>query len=369
MRVARVLFVTMLVTAPALAQMPASREALDGVDPVALLTQGKEISGKPEFKVSHGKFDYLFANAENKAIFEKTPGKYEVQLNGACARMGGGVTGNASDYAVVDGKIYIFGSDDCHKKFVAAPAKYLPRAAPPMPTAAADLQKGRAMIDRAVAAIGGAERLDAIASYVETSSQVQKRAAGDVTVATKTIRRFPSDVRVERTMTMGDRTQQSATLVTKEGAWFIGQGRAYPQNAEGRATSEQEYGRHLVSILRARRDAGFKVAALPPATVDGATVDRVRVQHRGVDVTLNLDPASARVSSVSFTARNMDGEIGDYTLLLSDVREVSGLRLPFAERALFNGAPDGFLTRDLTSIAINQPLDAALFQPPPPGEK
>src|SRR3954471_2419380 len=104
MRVARVLFVTMLVTAPALAQMPASREALDGVDPVALLTQGKEISGKPRFKVSHGKFEYLFASAENKAAFEKTPEKYEIQLSGACARMGAGVSGNPSDYAVVGGR-------------------------------------------------------------------------------------------------------------------------------------------------------------------------------------------------------------------------------------------------------------------------
>ena len=55
-------------------------------------------------------------------------------MSGACARMGGGVSGNPADYAVVDGKIYIFGSDDCHKKFVAAPAKFLPKPAPPMPT-------------------------------------------------------------------------------------------------------------------------------------------------------------------------------------------------------------------------------------------
>src|SRR3982751_7121044 len=101
-------------------------------------------------------------------------------------------------------------------------------------------------------------------------------------------------------MTMGGRAQQSATLVRREGAGCIGQGRAYPQNAEGRATSEQEYGRHLVSILRARRDAGFKAAALPPVTVDGATVDRVRVQHRGVDVALNLDPPPASGTRVTF---------------------------------------------------------------------
>src|SRR3954468_21777901 len=145
MRVARLLFVTTLVTTSVFAQGPAPKEALDGIDPVVLLTQGKEISGKSEFKVSRGKFDYLFATAENKAAFEKNPEKYEIQLSGACARMGPGVGGNPADYAVVDGKIYIFGSDECHKRFVAAPAKFLPRPDSPMPSAAADLRAGRAL--------------------------------------------------------------------------------------------------------------------------------------------------------------------------------------------------------------------------------
>ena len=108
MRIAPVTPVLMslsLLAAPAHAQMPQPKDALDGVDPVALLIQGKEVSGKPEFKVTRGKFDYLFATAENKATFEKNPEKYEIQLSGACARMGGGVTGNPADYAVVDGKI------------------------------------------------------------------------------------------------------------------------------------------------------------------------------------------------------------------------------------------------------------------------
>src|SRR4051794_2451992 len=193
MRVARLLFVTTLVTTSVFAQGQAPKEALDGIDPVVLLTQGKEISGKSEFKVSRGKFEYLFATAENKAAFEKTPEKYEIQLSGACARMGGGVTGNPSDYAVVDGKIYIFGSDECHKKFVATPARFLPRAEVPMPESAASRQAGRALLDRVVAAMGGAERLDAVTTYVETASQVQKRPAGDATITTTTTRRFPSE--------------------------------------------------------------------------------------------------------------------------------------------------------------------------------
>lgn len=363
----QVLMALLLLALPAHAQMTPPKDALDGIDAVALLNQGKEISGKAEFKVTRGRFDYLFATAENKATFEKNPEKYEIQLSGACARMGGGVTGNPADFAVVDGKIYIFGSDDCHKKFVAAPAKFLPKPVPAMPTAARDVQAGRALLDKAVASLGGAAKVDAVASYIETASQTQTRSQGPVALTLKTIRRFPGDVRVERTMAMGDRTQTSATLITPEGGWFISGPRAFPQNPEGRTTNEQEYSRGLLPLLRARSAAGFKAVAVASAVVDGVAEDRVRVKDKLVDVTIGLDKQTGQVHSLSFVGRNLEAEIGDYTIVLSDYRDVNGLRLPFSERALFNGQPDEFRTRQIKSVEINPAIDAALFKAPVTG--
>jgi YHS domain-containing protein len=364
-----VALLAVLAAGPLQAQTPPPKEALDGIDPVVLLTTGKEVTGKADLKVVRDRFEYLFATAESKVTFEKAPEKYEIQLGGMCAKMGGGATGNPADYAVVDGKIYIFGTDDCHKKFVAAPAKYLPRPAAPMPASEASLSQGRAAIERAVTAIGGAEKLDAVTTYVESSSQVQKRPTGDVSVALKTMWRFPGGVRIERTMTMPDRTMTSANLVTPAGAWFIGQGRVYPQNAEGRATVERDTARRLVPLLRARNQPGFQAASLGAATADGIAVDRVRIRHGVVDVTLAIEKSSGLVHSVSFGGRGLDSEVGDYTLVLSDYREVSGLRLPFTERAIFDGAPDTLLSRTIDAIAINTPLDAALFQPGPGGNQ
>lgn len=359
--------IALLVASPALAQ-GARPEALDGVDPVILLTQGKETIGKNEFKVSRGRYDYLFVTAETKAAFEKAPEKYEIQLAGLCAKMGGG-PGNPADFAVVDGKIYVFGSDDCHKKFVAAPAKYLPKPAPPLSSAAADLQQGRALIDKAVASLGGAARLDAVTTLVEAVSQDLTRGEQHATIATKTMWRFPDDIRVERTTTMTDRTMTSANLLTREGAWFIGQGRVYPQAPEARPAAEQENGRRLIPLLRARRDKTFKAAALPAATIDGVHVDRVRLVNGVHDVTINLAQGTGALHSLSFTGRGPDSEIGEYTVILSDFRDVDGLRLPFAERALFNGAPDQLMTRKIDSLAVNVALDPALFAPPAGGVK
>jgi YHS domain-containing protein len=339
------------------------KEALDGIDPVILLTTGKEVTGKADLEVVRNSLQYLFATPESKATFEKAPEKYEIQLGAACARMAGGARGNPADYAVVDGKIYIFATDDCHKKFVAAPARFLPKPAPPMPTAAASLSQGRALVERAVKAIGGAAKLDAVTTYVESSSQIQKRPAGDVPIALKTMWRFPGEIRSERTMTLPDRTQTTANLLTPTGAWFINGGRAFPQNADGRAVGEASYNRQLVPLLRARREADFQAASLGPATEDGVQVDRVRIKRGAVDVTLAIAGATGLIHSVSFTGRGFEAEIGSYVVKLADYRDVDGLRLPFSERALFNGAPDPLQSRTIDAITVNTPLDPALFKP------
>jgi YHS domain-containing protein len=351
-------------SAGAAAQQAGVVEVLDGTDPV-LLVQGKDVLGKADLKVVRGRFAYLFSTPETKAAFEADPAKYEVQMNGACARMGPGVGGNPSDFAVVDGRIYLFGSDDCHKKFVAAPAKFLPREAPPMPTAARDLQQGQALIERAVTALGGAAAVDAVTAYAETTTQVQKRPTGDVPVVTKTTWVFATGVRTERSMTLQGNVATSGMLVNREGAWFIDQrGGSHPQNPVARATTEQELGRQLIPLLHNRRDPAFKAAAVGTAVVGGTPVDRVRIQNGAVDVTLGIEPASGRIHSLEFTGRNMEAEIGAYALVYGDYRQVDGLTLPFQVRALFDGAPDPFRSTTLDAIAVNPPVDAALFASP-----
>ena len=102
-----------------------------------------------------------------------------------------------------DGRIYIFGSDECHKRFVATPAKFLPPTPAAMPAARKAHDDGRALVDRAVAAIGGAARLDALTSYVEAWSFIQPGMQGDVPVDARALWRFPGGVRMERTMKRG----------------------------------------------------------------------------------------------------------------------------------------------------------------------
>jgi YHS domain-containing protein len=149
------------------AQMPGAGgpvDALDGLDPV-LLIQGKEVPGKSALSAVHGGFTYLFSTADNTAAFERSPDKYAIQLGGLCARMGRSTGGNPSDFLVHEGKIYIFGSSECHKRFAAAPASYLPPAPRPLAKGADAIGRGRKLLDEAARAVG--PTLDAVPTLVD----------------------------------------------------------------------------------------------------------------------------------------------------------------------------------------------------------
>ena len=345
------------------AQQAAPDDALDGVDTVILLKEGKEVFGKAAFRSTYGRLTYLFSSAATKAEFDSAPEKYAAQMGGLCARMGKTVTGNPSDYIVHAGKIYLFGSDACHKAFAAAPEKYLPKPATPMPSDRAASTKGYALLEKAVASIGGA-RLDTLATYSESTTELQKRPSGDVKVEIRKMWQFPNAARTDRTLPMSDgRKATFGTMLTQSGAFGIGGGRVTPVIPEALPSVQQDMWREIVPLLRGRRAPGVAVAALGPATVDGTAVDRVRVRRGGLDVTLNVDPQSGRIHSTTFVDRGPGGQFGEITMIYSDFKNVDGLTLPHKQRALFNGIPEDAMSRSIDAISVNAPLDSALFNP------
>ena len=96
---------------------------LQGLDPVVLV-QDKEVMGKAEFSVTRGQFKYWFANAENRARFEKDPARYEIQMEGHCPVVPD-ATGNPDLYMVYKGRIYIFATDGCVEEFKAGPENFV----------------------------------------------------------------------------------------------------------------------------------------------------------------------------------------------------------------------------------------------------
>jgi YHS domain-containing protein len=59
--------------------------ALQGYDPVAFFTQNRPVKGNPQFESKYAGARYFFSSAEDKAIFDANPAKYEPQFGGFCA--------------------------------------------------------------------------------------------------------------------------------------------------------------------------------------------------------------------------------------------------------------------------------------------
>ncbi|NJM44575.1 MAG: hypothetical protein HC858_12545, partial [Brachymonas sp.] len=89
-----------------------SRVMLKGHDVVSYFTQNKHAMGSPQFSSVYEGITFQFASAENKALFDKEPAKYQPQYGGYCAN---GIVygipwgGDADSWRMIDGKLYIFG--------------------------------------------------------------------------------------------------------------------------------------------------------------------------------------------------------------------------------------------------------------------
>jgi YHS domain-containing protein len=341
------LLIILISCSVAAARAQASSETvipLEGLDPV-MLSQGKEVQGDMKFKVTRGRFQYIFANAENKATFEKDPSRYEIQLDGHCARMGAPTGGNADLYYVHNGRIYIFGSEECQTLFKATPEKYLETPpAPKSPPTAEMVKRGQELIAKAVEAFGAGSKLDQLRSLQRTDLR-GNQVKNILTVA------FPDTLRQET-------VRPNFTLVsviTPADSFVTVSNRTRPMAEDNRAAIYKELNRDPIFLLRARTRPDFKASG---------TEDSVDVELAGFTTTLGIDSGTGRVVSQTYRGRGPGGVVGQIVINYSDFRTVEGLSLPFKTTATFDGQPFPALSATTEAITINGQIDPSSFKKP-----
>jgi len=339
-------------------------DVLEGLDPV-MLAQGKEVQGELKISVTRGGFRYLFATEANKAAFEKDPARYEIQLGGHCARMGPTVGGNPDLFAVYQGRIYIFGSDNCKKLFEAAPEKYLEPAAPTEIAATPEaIKRGQTLIEKGVAAMGGAAKLDGLSSCQQIGVTKTGRPQGEAEFRTVMTKLFPDRFRQEQKRSFGT----IVDVIAPGGAFvfFYNDRQSSLQSMDElyRAEMEKRFRQNPLEVLRARRRTDFKAIATGAGKVGETMVEEVAVRFGGVYLRLGIDPATGRILSLAYRGRSRSGEVGEIVQTFSDFRAVSSLTLPFKVSGTFNGASDPEQSYTIESITINGQIDPALFEKP-----
>ena len=113
--------------APALAEPPIYTSAFDniavqGYDPVAYFTDGKQAKGVKQFSATYMGAEFRFANAANRDAFKADPAKYAPQYGGYCAwavSQGYHAKGDAKNWKIVDGRLYLNYNTSIQKKWEA----------------------------------------------------------------------------------------------------------------------------------------------------------------------------------------------------------------------------------------------------------
>lgn len=328
---------------------------LEGLDPV-MLSQGKEVQGDMKYKVTRGQFQYIFASVENKAAFEKDPSRYEIQLDGHCARMGAPTTGNPDLYALVNGRIYIFGSEECQTVFKAAPEKYLEvPAAPKSPPTPDMVKRGQELIAKAVEALGGGAKLDQLVSF-------QKKELRGNAVKNTLLLAFPDGLRQETVRP----NFTLVSVVTPSEAFFLVNNAARPMPDDNRTAIHKEVNHELLVLLQARTRSDFKATVVSNDKAGETAIERVDVELSGFTTVLGIDPATGRVLSQTYRGRGPGGVLGEIAIYYSDFRNVEGLSLPFKVTATFDGQPYPALSATIEEITVNHQIDPANFKKPSP---
>ncbi|MGE3820743.1 MAG: hypothetical protein AB7I30_15125 [Isosphaeraceae bacterium] len=336
--------------------------AIKGLDPVELVA-GREVEGSETITLDHGRFRYRFANEANRAAFSAAPGRYSVAFDGACMRMGplsGG--GHADRFLVHEGRIYAFASDACRNTFRANPARFLDVPdAPPEVTPDSSREAAR-LLDRAVAAVGGADRLARL-SRVTTRSKLTYRVDDkDVEYARTTVLAFPETYRTEDDYG----TSRWGWLLLPASGHLPASEPGPAVDASVRDAMLREYYRHPLALLRAWSEGKAVAAALEGGREndgDDARSHDVAIFVKGATTILTLDQETGRVSRASYRGRS-GGVLGALVKTYADFREVDGLSLPFRTDVTFDGEPLERPRVSVESIRVDDPTDLPLITPP-----
>jgi len=99
-----------------------SNVAVDGYDVVAYFETGKPEKGSRKFTFDYEGAEWRFASAARLETFRADPARYAPQYGGYCAwavSQGYTAPGDADNWRIVDGKLYLNYNDDVQKQWEA----------------------------------------------------------------------------------------------------------------------------------------------------------------------------------------------------------------------------------------------------------
>jgi zinc protease len=230
--------------------------------------------------------------------------------------------------------------------------------------------KADAMLDRAVQALGGLEKLRALESIQQTRIlEVPRPGAAPMKLKAATTVVVPDKACQELETPMGKMTM----VVTPSDAFVRTPQGLMPLPDSQKSRMRREAFLDPLLILRARGTQGFKALHAGMGKAGDAEVHLINVERGEQSVTLGIDSTTGRILSMVHQGEGPDGSPAEIVQVFSDFREVNGFTLPF--RATSTSGAQAGPAWAVEAVTINGPVDSTLFEKPaeakvtPPAEK
>ena len=314
------------------------------VDVVQLLRSGKEVSGLSKYFVDREGYRYLFSSEANRAAFKADAKRFEVQLGGACGKMGElSGRGSVKRFAVVNGRFYVFASDGCRENFLKNPEGHLEEDAP-RPTGTSDQEKlGRQLMAKAekwsgIEAAKGRTLEVVFRSTYKSGSQEFPMALIDIFTGQSGFQAISTYYK----------TTYSDSIIGGDAFSIDSAGAKDPMVPAWKRSLERLRAKKIFYILTHWRDRGSLVLGHP--IVNGKA--KVTVHLDGVTNYIHVEATTGKIVAHEFPSRDSKGIFGlarcDFTSYSSD----GGVTLPSGWTSSMNGNPQPSSNRQGIQIRL-----------------
>ena len=243
---------------------------------------------------------------------------------------------------------------------ISIPPLGAPAATANAPQATQSDPKARALVEKFVSSIGGAEKLASVKALHQKLVSTQQTPQGSITFNNDLTVQFPDKLRA--VVIAGSLPGEMLIVVSPTSAFMSMTGAGTrempsPMKQDRLNTLKRDW----IAIAQHAADPAYVFTLGGTEKVGAAEAQIVNVTGNGISVKWALDPQSARLLQVSYQDVGQRGPV-QRVIAYSDWRPVDGITVPFQRSVTDDGQPSS--TEQIQSYQINPALDARLFEKP-----
>lgn len=217
--------------------------------------------------------------------------------------------------------------------------------------------EGVALIAKVVAALGGAEKVQAVKSLSTKATAVRKTPMGEIPIQIETVTLFPDSVYQKLQTPMGDRL----SVMSPAGNFMGMGGQIADMPAALKEESAKQLKRSLLYVAQHVSDPKFIFVAGGTEKIGDVEAKILDVSADGADTRWYVDPQSGKVLRVAFQTMGMGGPAMQ-VMDNSDWKTVDGISLPCKQAVKQDGQDAG--SNDMKEFIVNPAVDPKLFEKP-----